>query len=32
VLDEHGIESVFDEGRIETTLAWERRPEEPDVG
>ncbi len=34
VLGTHGIESVFDEGRIETSLAWERRPEEsqPDAG
>jgi hypothetical protein len=32
VLGHHGLEAVFDEGRIETTLVWERRPGEPDVG
>jgi hypothetical protein len=32
VLDEHGIPAVFDEGRVEATLDWQRRPEEPDGG
>ena len=26
VLSDHGISSLFDEGRIEITLAWQRRP------
>ncbi|MGI8702859.1 MAG: DUF6891 domain-containing protein [Nocardioidaceae bacterium] len=26
VLHEHGIAAVFDEGRIEATVAWQRRP------
>ncbi len=26
VLAEHGLRSVFDEGRLEVTLAWQRRP------
>ena len=28
-LADHGIASHFDEGRIEVTIAWERRPEGP---
>ncbi|MDX6296950.1 MAG: hypothetical protein QOI51_807 [Nocardioidaceae bacterium] len=34
VLGEHQIAAVFDEGRIEATLSWQRRPSEtdPDVG
>ena len=27
VLAEHGIASLFDEGRIEVSVAWQRRPE-----
>jgi hypothetical protein len=32
VLDVHGIGSVFDEGRIEATLDWQRPPAHPHVG
>ena len=32
VLAEHGIASLFDEGRIEVSVAWERRPDSVTAG
>lgn len=29
VLEQHGLASLFDEGRLEVTMAWQRRPVEP---